>query len=148
MAKIRKILILCIPCLFFAACGAEEDGTPLPYISVNVIFNMNAPPYNIELNLPSSAMKIKKKEAGYNLNGLILVRKSDDDFVAYDATCTRNIQEEITSLELDGYFYAYCPKCKTQYYIQSGGYETGGKFRLQEYRAVYNSKTKIGNIIN
>jgi nitrite reductase/ring-hydroxylating ferredoxin subunit len=145
--KIRKILFVAL-CVFFAACNDEEP--PLPYVAVrDVYFNLNMPPYNTGLELPPTALKIKYREKGYNNNGLILVRKSENEFYAYDATCTRNIREEATSLDVtDGGFNAHCSTCKAVYQIQSGAYERGGKYRLQEYRVNYNPGTKTGEITN
>lgn len=134
-----------------AACGKEETDAPLPYVSVNATFNINMPPYNIYLNLWPSAMKMPQQRIGYNGNGLLLVRQSEDRFQAYDATCTRNIEHHVVALAIDEFEYiAFCPHpgCGAQYNLLHGGYETGGQFRLQEYRVVYNPATQQGIITN
>jgi hypothetical protein len=150
VTKVQKILFLTICVLFCAACGKEETDSPLPFVTVDVMFNLNVPPYNISLQLWPSTIKMPQR-AGYNGNGLILVRQSEDYFQAYDATCTRNIGHHVTALKLDDFdFIAKCPHpgCGAQYNLLSGGYETDGQFRLQEYRVTYNQGAKTGRITN
>lgn len=133
-------------CLAVNACGIEELDTPLPYIRVDVPFSLIS---YWKLSTPPSAIKLKEREQGYNLNGLILVRVSDDTFRAYDATCTRNIKEENASVVVaDDMFTAHCPKCGAVYTLLTGAYEKNGKYRLQDYRATYNKDSQRGHITN
>ncbi|MDR0729430.1 MAG: hypothetical protein LBF19_04825 [Prevotellaceae bacterium] len=151
MTKVQKILLLTICLLFCTACGKEETDSPLPFVTVDVMFNLNVPPYNIPLQLWPAAMKMPQQYIGYNGNGLFLVRQSEDYFQAYDATCTRNINHHIAALQLDDFdIIAHCPHtgCGAQYNLISGGYETAGQFRLQEYRVTYNPGAKTGRITN
>ncbi|MDR1680782.1 MAG: hypothetical protein LBS12_03255 [Prevotellaceae bacterium] len=137
--------------LVCVACGKEETESPLPPVTVDVMFNLNMPPYNINLQLWPAAMRMPQQQVGYNGNGLLLVRQSESYFQSYDATCTRNIHHHATALKLDDFEYiASCPHpgCGAQYNLLSGGYETGGQFRLQEYRVSYNQGTKMGRITN
>jgi nitrite reductase/ring-hydroxylating ferredoxin subunit len=121
-----------------AACGVEEHEQYLPDVRVDFRFDLSYPPYTQLRDIYPNAIKVKEREAGYNLHGIILVRLSDSDFRAYDATCTRDTKAETSALTLSAdRFTAHCPKCGAEYAIQQpGAYEKNGKCRLQQYRVL------------
>jgi hypothetical protein len=88
-------------------------------------------------------VKVSQHYEGYNKNGVIIVPPIfSAGYQAFDATCTRNITEEATSINLDkGEFTATCPRCKTVYSL-IGGYAQNQSFRLQRY-AAYESNGRI-----
>lgn len=136
MTKVQKIFFLFTGSVLCAACGKEEYEVFLPDVHVDFWFDLSYPPYTQLRDFYPNAIKIKEREQGYNKHGIILVRLSDNDFRAYDATCTRNIQQETSALTLsEDRFTAHCPKCGAEYSVQqSGAYEKNGKCRLQQYR--------------
>ncbi|MDR1406300.1 MAG: hypothetical protein LBI89_03760 [Prevotellaceae bacterium] len=138
MTKVQKIFILLISCLAGTGCGAEEYEVFLPDVHVDFRFDLTFPPYTQLRDVYPNAIKVKEREEGYNRNGIILVRLSESDFRAYDATCTRNVQKETTALTLStDHSTAHCPACGAEYTIQQpGAYEKNGKNRLQQYRVV------------
>ncbi|MDR2358303.1 MAG: hypothetical protein LBD87_00700 [Prevotellaceae bacterium] len=138
MTKIRKIFFLLTCMLTGITCGVEEYEDLLPDVHVDFRFDLSYPPYTQLRDVYPNAIKVKEREAGYNLHGIILVRLSGDDFRAYDATCTRNIQVETSALTLsEDRFTAHCPKCGAEYAIQqTGAYEKNGKYHLQRYRVL------------
>jgi nitrite reductase/ring-hydroxylating ferredoxin subunit len=150
VAKIQKIFILCLYALCSAACGKEETGPILPDVPrIYVGFNLNSPPYTQLRDIIPNAIKIEQGRQGYALNGLILVRLSDNAFRAYDATCTNDYHLKGSSLNVsqDGQT-GTCPNCKKVYYLQTGAFDSEGKFRLQEYRVNYFAASGSGVIIN
>ena len=134
-------------CSFFLVACSDELEPPLPYVQVDATFVLHSYP---ELGIwPGAA---KKADYGYKRNGIILVRIGQYDFRAFDATCTRDINQHNGSLSLDGSGYAVCPKCQTKYFLYNTGnapiWSNDGKVRLQEYRATYNPSTNIVRVTN
>jgi rRNA maturation protein Nop10 len=119
-------------------CSEEEYETFLPDVSVDFRFDLSFPPYTQLRDMYPNAIKVKEREEGYNKHGILLVRLSESDFRAYDATCIRNVKEETSALTLsEDRFTAHCPKCGAEYALQlPGAYEKNGKYRLQQYRVV------------
>ncbi|MDR2802060.1 MAG: hypothetical protein LBB31_02445 [Prevotellaceae bacterium] len=138
MTKIRKIFFLLTSTVIGVACSDEEYEAFLPDVYVDFQFSLSYPPYTQLRDMYPNAIKVKEHEQGYNLHGIILVRLSENDFRAYDATCTRNIEKETSALTLsEDRFTAHCPKCGAEYAIQqAGAYEKNGKYRLQRYRVL------------
>lgn len=121
-----SLLTVCL----LTAC-AEEEQNPLPYVRVD--FSVSITGYLLT-GLP---VKVQKGYYGYNRNGVIIVPQgfSNDEYQAFDATCVRNIKEDIASINVDeGGFTATCPKCGTVYNLFSG-YAQNQSFCLQRYRA-------------
>ncbi|MDR0582222.1 MAG: hypothetical protein LBG31_04575 [Prevotellaceae bacterium] len=138
MTKIRKIFFLLTAMVTIVACGEEVYENFLPDVHVDFRFDLSYPPYTQLRDIYPNAIKVKEREAGYDLHGIILVRMSEGDFRAYDATCTRNVQAETSALTLStDRFTAHCPKCGAEYAVQqAGAYEKNGKNRLQQYRVL------------
>jgi hypothetical protein len=136
MTKIRKIFFLLICSTISVACAEEEYEVFLSGAYVDFYFDLSYPPYTQLRDIYPNAIKVKERELGYEKHGIILVRLSENDFRAYDATCTRNIEQETSALTLsEDRFTAHCPKCGAEYSIQiPGAYEKNGKRRLQRYR--------------
>lgn len=113
-------------------CAKEEEPI-LPYVYVNYSVNM----WNSPELLAGNPLKVRGY--GYLGNGLVIFPQSPGidnyEFVAFDATCTRNIGEETASIVInDDLRTAKCPKCNTVYSLYSG-YAVGKDFHLQQYKA-------------
>ena len=127
--KIFPVIFLLFGAAALFSCVKEEEPA-LPYIKVDFTVNL----------LIDSGLKVGTPlvhpYVGYQGNGVIIVPKGYGDeaeFKAYDATCTRNISEETTAVELDkNNATATCPKCKTVYNLLNG-YAINQNFHLQEY---------------
>ncbi len=141
MIKRLFFVFFSLACILYSC--AKEEVDPLP----------DAPVVNYYYYLPASAIESgnpdKIRGYGYKSNGLLLVPEifSGDGYKAYDATCTRNIKEETTSLTLSqANFTATCSKCKTVYDLRTG-MDTGGSIYLKKYRA-FQSDTYHIHIVN
>ena len=133
----RKIfLFYCLLAVSVLISCAEEEDKPLPYVHVNLSVPLYMYP-NLQAGLP---VKLREN-CGYNNNKIIIVPRGDT-YEAFDATCTRNITEETTSIgEPKADFTATCPKCGTVYNLFTG-YAQNQSFHLQRYRA-YMSNDRI-----
>jgi nitrite reductase/ring-hydroxylating ferredoxin subunit len=81
---------------------------------------------------------------GYNNNGIIIYRNSQDEFFAYDRTCTYHVEESnAVNLETNQMF-AVCPKCGTKYQLYWSGIPTDegpSVYPLKQYKTSYNPNT-------
>lgn len=118
---------------FMTSCVKEEEP-PLPYIKID--FSLPLPNYpNLLGGVP---IKYGLHIEGYMRNGIIIFPQGYGDnaeFLAYDATCTRDILEETSSINIDGNnVTATCPRCHTVYNLNTGMAQNAD-YRLQQYAA-------------
>ncbi|MDR0295281.1 MAG: hypothetical protein LBH91_03695 [Prevotellaceae bacterium] len=129
----RWFLFYCLLAVsLLTACGVEEEYNPLPYVQPDFSINIHGYP-KLTGGLPVKLLEY----CGYKNNKIIIVPQgfSNDKYEAFDATCTRDIKIETTSITLnDGAFTATCSKCGTVYNLRTG-YAQNQSFRLHRYRA-------------
>ena len=126
---------------FLTSCSTEEER-PLPYVRVDFSIPMSI---NLAAGTPE---KVRQGHVGYNMNGVIIVPEgiAGNVFLAYDATCTRNLEAEASSINVVNDLTATCPRCSTVYHLRTGGFSTDGRSRLQRYRATFqNNRIYVEN---
>ena len=84
--KFRSVLALCI--LLLSSC-AKDDGTYIPNVYVNYTIPINDPSVSA-LNSPGGAVVI----SGHGVAGIIIYRRADNVFVAYDRCSSVNPQNK------------------------------------------------------
>ena len=84
--KFRSVLALSI--LLLSSC-AKDDGTYIPDVYVNYTVPINDPSMSA-LNSPGGAVVI----SGHGLAGIIIYRRADNVFVAYDRCSSVNPQNK------------------------------------------------------
>jgi len=128
-----SLLTVCL----LTAC-AEEEQNPLPYVRVDFSVSKFHPAL-----MNGLSARVQEGYSGYNRHGVIIVPPVfGSDYLAFDATCTRNIKEELAAINVDGGgFTATCPKCNTVYNLLTG-YAQNQTFHLQRYKA-YESNDRI-----
>jgi nitrite reductase/ring-hydroxylating ferredoxin subunit len=133
MKKYVFIACLITAVIILTSCSKEEEP-PLPYVHVDFSFNLASYP-GLLSGVP---VKVNERISGYQRNGIIIFPMGfgdDAQFKAYDATCTHNISNHTSSIQLNNdNFTATCPNCKTVYLL-SDGRAQNQNFRLQEYAA-------------
>jgi len=133
----RRLLFYSVLIVGLLTSCADEEENPLPYVHVD--FSIPLSPQYPKL-IAGLSEKVQRGYYGYQKNGVIIVPQSfsNNNYEAFDATCTRNIIEEdtaINSINVDeNGFTATCPTCRTVYNLLSG-YAQNQSFRLQRYKA-------------
>jgi len=135
MSKLRLIfLIILLPFVFFRC----ETNNPVPEVYVNFILELNSPFYSI-LNSPNGSIIIP--DEGYKGRGIIIIRLLNDEFRAYDATCTYDPEDAWGRVEIDetGQF-AYDKVCHSKFILFFDGSVSEGpaSIPLKMYNVDYN----------
>lgn len=115
--------------LFVLGCENKRDSR-LPHVDVYISISLTLPQFE-PLNYPGNI--ILYPNAGYNNNGVYIVRVSEDSFAAFDVTCTDH-WDKPTATRLEG-GVARCPECKEEYYLLNYGFSLDKSKHLQQYKA-------------
>jgi hypothetical protein len=78
--------------------------------------------------------------AGYDNNGIIVYRASQDEFYAFDRTCTYDVKKSIAVEIDDSGLIAECPECGSQYVLPNIGFPTEtspSKYQLRQYKTSF-----------
>ena len=134
----KKWFLFCILlAVYLLTACADEEKNPLPYVRVNFSIGIY-----MDINL-TNGHPTKVPGYGYKGNGVIIVPPSfsSDDYKAFDATCTRNINEETRSITVNPEAFTASCSCGTIYNLRTG-YAQNQTFHLQRYRA-YESNGRV-----
>lgn len=136
---IRSILFHLVILVFLSSCGREQQ-IPIPYVPVNYTVYLNNPS-NDHLRVPGGYLLLPDQG---NL-GIILYRRSfgdENDFVAFDLTCSHEPTDQCKVAVDDSEFYLECPCCGSKFSIFDGFPAEGvAKFQLKEYETSFNGNT-------
>lgn len=114
--KIYKSFILCI--LFFLVSCDKLNESPVPYVPVNFIINLNI--VN-ELNVPGNSVYFPN----YGYGGVIIYCEFPGSYYAFDATCTYEVKPDCRVVN-EGVI-AECPCCGSKFILIDNGYPGEGK---------------------
>lgn len=132
----NRFVVITIALLALASCVKEEKPV-IPFTSVNFTIMLSDPAYII-LQSPATAIKVKYYNAlplGYKGNGVI-VANGIDGFVAWDATCPKDLSGSVAIEGITG----TCPSCGTKYSLLTGYAQDKSGSHLQSI-----SVTAFGN---
>lgn len=124
----RAIVLFALTLWSIAGCEKKRDSQ-LPYAEVYISISLTLPQFE-PLNYPGNV--IVYPDAGYENNGVYIVRIGEDSFAAFDVTCTDHL-EEPTATRLEGNV-ARCHKCKEEYYLLNYGFSLDRSKHLQQYK--------------
>jgi nitrite reductase/ring-hydroxylating ferredoxin subunit len=121
--------------LIVTGCSKKEDNqNEIPYVYVNI------PPIN-----PNSTEFIRLNPVngweyitgGYR--GIIVFRKSVDEFAAYERACPHDWQIDGARIDVDtSGITALCPVCKSKFILLDGSlYEGPSHYPLKQYQTRY-----------
>jgi hypothetical protein len=114
----------------FHSC-VEEEPKIVPDVYVDFYVNLDLPEFT-SLNAINNAVKVANQ--GYDKNGIIIYRYTQDEFLAFDATCPQHIGNS-TSVDLDdngAAGTATCSHCNAIYRFMNLGYPDKG-YPLKRY---------------
>jgi len=138
------IFLITLFLFFFTGSCEKSVSNPVPDTYVNVYFNLNNYPVGVGQAITISHAVSGTPSLGYDDNGIIVYRNSQDEFFAYDRTCPFHVEESIAvNLSQDNLF-AVCPVCGSTYQLFYYGFPTEGspsEYPLKQYRISYNQNT-------
>lgn len=129
-SKIKIFLLLMLSLASASTCDEDEDV--VPYVYVNFEINLSNTDY-FDLNAVGNAVMVN---GGYK--GIIIYRKSLEEFTAFDRCCTYDVDSDTTRLELDG-ARAVCPHCGAEFSLSLDGMVLEGPaaLSLKQYQVSY-----------
>jgi len=134
----RGLLILGSMFLLAVSCKKEDQQTTIPYVYVSFSLNPNSTEYQ-SLNTVGGWETVT---GGYN--GILIYRKSIDEFVAFERACPYDPLKSGAQIKADNSgLTCHCPVCKSGYTITDGTpYEGPSRYILKQYATMYD-----GNIL-
>lgn len=145
-SKIRFFLITFTLTIILSSCNKKNDVIPDTY--VNFTIDINDPEF-INLSGPggsaivtSSTNNLGQKAAGFDGNGIIIYRGTDE-FFAYDRTCPHDyaLNGQSVKVKVD-FTIAICPQCSTAYALSSYGTPAYGigRYPLKNYKTSFDGR--------
>lgn len=145
LSKLMKILLTVLSFLIFVTCAKKSEEV-IPDTYVNFSIRLDNPQFT-DLNAIGNSVLITSEyagrgSAGYDYNGIIIYRYSEDEFYAFDRTCPYNLKKSIavkTGNASDP--IAKCPECGSEYVLPSLAFPTEkgpSKSPLKQYNTNFN----------
>lgn len=141
MKPTTKLLTFCIICtvaLVFCACRNIDDDV-VPNVEVRVRINVLNAKY---IDLQDNYGRAVVEHEGYCGNGIIVIRVDENEYKAYDCTCTYELSDTAAVCPDDANIMgAVCPVCGSKYELLECGMPTSGKARhsLKSYHTSFAS---------
>ncbi len=149
MSQRSKIVVFfLIPFVpFFIQSCKKSKNDVIPTVYVNFSISLNDPLF-LNLVAPftysyidSSTNNYGQPSAGYDGNGIILFRSTEDEFYAYDRTCPYDyvVKNKSVKVNVVDDIFAVCPQCSTKYALTANGTPLVGvgRYPLKNYRAYF-----------
>lgn len=132
MTKIRVFFVILL--LFFLITCKNETNR-IPYVAVNFTISLEDPLAN-PLLIPGNSVIIESQ----GVNGIIIYRFSQTDFLAWERTCTY-LPEDNCAVVSDSSSHLNCPCCGTQYSIIDGSPIQGlSRYFLKSYNTSFDGR--------
>ncbi|MBN2213188.1 MAG: hypothetical protein JW723_03000 [Bacteroidales bacterium] len=150
LPKLSFFFILITVIIWIQSCTKESaDVVPDTYMNVTLV---NIPAQiGISQSMIITNTMVPVNSLGYDNNGIIIYRNSQDEYFAYDRTCTYHIEESIPVNLGTNPLLAVCPVCSTKYQLHWSGIPTDegpSVYPLKQYKTSYNPNTLELHITN
>lgn len=123
--------------LSFHSCNENHQVVPNVYVDFSI--NINDPEYT-DLNVPGNSITVTG-----GVNGIIIYRISQDEFAAYDRTCTHNVEENcrvVVDENINFVVDSMC--CGSKFLLLDGSvYEGEAIYPLKSYRTSFDGSTYL-----
>lgn len=137
----NKKLLITIPILIFfllivPSCKKNKDDDWIPYVYVDFYINITLPDY-IDLNVTGGWVYLNGGS-----RGIILYRKSDAEFAAYDRHCPYDPDNKNAIVEVDDTdIMVVDSTCGSKFQLLDGSVAKGPATRpLKEYRTFFDGE--------
>ena len=113
----------------------EEEPVIVPDVPICIGIDLTLASYR---DLRGIGNAYKYPNQGYNSNGVIIFRRTEEEFYAWDATCPQHM-DKIQAVGFNDGFAGgsvACPHCKTVYLLHNFARPDSG-FPLKSYRVAY-----------
>lgn len=126
-----------VPFFMFCICilsSCRREEHPVPYVPVNITLHASDPEF-FNLNAISGSTQLNGGS-----RGIIVYRKSQDEFMAYDRHCTYDSENPLAVVMLDSAnsFSAVDTSCTSQFFIIDGSVQQGpAQYPLKQYQTTY-----------
>jgi nitrite reductase/ring-hydroxylating ferredoxin subunit len=118
--------------VFCFACRKNNNNELVPYYVVNFSFSLSDPQYN-KLNAPGAWLYVTGGS-----RGIIIYRKSNDEFMAYDRHCTYKVEDLCRVNVNSSQVVAVDSCCGSQFVLTDGSIIKGPASRtLITYRTFF-----------
>ncbi|MDQ3190152.1 MAG: hypothetical protein M3Q58_01010 [Bacteroidota bacterium] len=131
--KTRVFAILIIIFGSFLSCQ-RRDEHPVPYVPVNITLHVSDPEF-FNLNAVGGSTQLTGGS-----RGILVYRKTEDEFMAYDRHCTYDSNNPLSVVMLDpgNSFSAIDTSCTSQFFLIDGSVQKGpAQFPLRQYQTTF-----------
>ncbi|MDC8106590.1 MULTISPECIES: hypothetical protein [Chryseobacterium] len=126
------------------SCGSREDTVScFPNTPINVTLNLNLAAYN-NLNYVGGWIYVDEQQSG--TRGLIIVRRSDNQFMVFDRNAPHICPDNDTTLEVKDNISIICPKDNAKWILLTGQPSSGTNVPPKTYPYNYNPNTRVLNV--
>lgn len=115
---LRRLFILLLPLMLFAACG-KDNGCTVSIGATNFVINPNSAGDWAGLN---NVGGYAYATGGHR--GVVIVRTGLNDFVAYERTCPEDNTSRVVVSESWGASILECPTCHSRFIVDNFGLPT------------------------
>lgn len=144
MTTINRTYFSIIILLFIFISGCKNNTDNIPNVYVDIVIDLNDPQYS-KLTIPGNFEYITG-----GVNGIIVYRKSFDEFTAFERTCPYDPSCGKVFIDETGYTAKDTICCKSEFSIIIDGAVSKGpsQFPLRNYSTQYNPNSQILRITN
>lgn len=148
ISNLSKILLIALSLLIFVTCTKKKEEI-IPNTYVNFTIRLDDPKFT-DLHAIGNSIIITseyagRSSAGYDYNGIIVYRFSEDEFYAFDRTCPFNIDKSISvTTENASDPIAKCLECSSEYVLPSLAFPTEkgpSRVPLKQYNTNFDGVT-------
>ena len=129
--SIFKLIFLLLP-VFIGSCRKEEH--PIPYVPVNITLYVSDPEF-VNLNAVGGSTYLRGGS-----RGILVYRKSQDEFMAYDRHCTNEPDnpKSIVIIDPGNSFSAVDTTCTSSFLLIDGTVQKGpAHIPLKQYQTFF-----------
>jgi len=140
--KTGKVIILLLLILCFFSC--DEKQNPVPNVYVDILIPLNDPQYS-SITVPGNFLYLTG-----GVNGILLIHTVDDQYKAYDRTCTYDPDCGTVSYNENTFRATDTVCCGSEFSMLVDGIVEQGpaEFPLKQYACIYNQNSNTLQIRN
>gem|GEM_PF-71116 len=137
---VKKSLILCLLLVSFIFNSCKKNDSNVPDVHVDVVLYLTEPS-NLNLNAVGGFIYVYQAGA----RGLIVYRRTPDEFVALDRNCTYDSQAACATVSVDNTnFFAKDSCCGSTFQINNGQVSQGpATMPLKAYQVDYDGVSQL-----